>query len=119
VKIVYENKRRGIREVYVAKDPSNINNWGLLQCVEKTDSEIGLASKANALLSLYNKKTRKLSLKNAFGDAKVRSGCSINVSLSLGDVTVNQYFICEAVTHNFKAEMHLMDITLRGADFIV
>ncbi|MGE4214841.1 MAG: hydrolase [Anaerotignaceae bacterium] len=119
VKLVYENKRRGIRQVSVAKDPSNINNWGLLQCVEKTDSEIGLATKANALLSLYNKKTRKLSLKNAFGDAKVQAGCSINVSLSLGDITVNQYFICEAVTHNFKADMHLMDITLRGADFIV
>lgn len=119
VKLVYENKRKGIREVYVAKDPSNIDNWGLLQCVEKTDSEIGLASKANALLSLYNKKTRRLSLKNAFGDVKVRAGCSINVSLNLGDIIVNQYFICEAVTHSFKADMHLMDITLRGADFIV
>lgn len=119
VKLVYENKRKGIREVYVVKDPLNIGNWGLLQCVEKTDSEIGLDSKANALLSLYNKKTRKLSLKNAFGDVKVRAGCSINVSLNLGDVIVNQYFICEAVTHSFKSDMHLMDITLRGADFIV
>lgn len=119
VKLVYENKRRGIREVYVAKDPLNINKWGLLQCVEKAESEVGLASKANALLSLYNNKTRKLSLKNAFGDANVRAGCSINVSLNLGDIIVNQYFICEAVTHSFKADMHLMDITLRGADFIV
>ena len=119
VKLVYENKKRGIREVYVAKDSGNIEKWGLLQCVEKADSEIGLATKANVLLSLYNKKTRKLSLKNAFGDAKVRAGCSINVSLGLGDIAVNQYFICEAVTHSFKADMHLMDLTLRGADFIV
>lgn len=119
VKLVYENKRKGIRQVEVAKDASNIKKWGLLQCVEKADNELGLASKANALLSLYNKKTRKLSIKNAFGDINVRAGCSVNVSLNLGDIIVNQYFICETVTHSFKADMHLMDITLRGADFIV
>ncbi|MPN46164.1 hypothetical protein SDC9_193747 [bioreactor metagenome] len=49
----------------------------------------------------------------------MRAGSSINVSLNLGDIIVNQYFICEAVTHSFKADMHLMDVTLRGADFIV
>lgn len=119
IKLYYDNKDTGLREIYMAKDGSNISNWGLLQYVEKADSNIGLPSKANALLSLYDKKTRKLSLKNAFGDIRVRAGCGIAVSLGLGDINVNQYFICEAVTHTFKADMHLMDISLRGADFIV
>lgn len=119
IKIVYANEETGTRDVYVAKDSGNIENWGLLQYVEKVDSDIGITNKVNALLSLYNKKTRRLSIKNVFGDKRVRAGCGVSVSLNLGDVAVNQYFICEAVTHSFKADMHLMDITLRGADFIV
>lgn len=119
IKIVYDNKDTGTRDVYITKDSGNIENWGLLQYVEKVDSDIGIKNKVNALLSLYNKKTRRLSLKNVFGDKSVRAGSGVSISLNLGDVAVNQYFICEAVTHSFKADMHLMDITLRGADFIV
>ncbi|MGE4215245.1 MAG: hydrolase [Anaerotignaceae bacterium] len=119
IKIFYSNEETGAREVYIAKSGDSINKWGLLQYFEKVDTNIGIANKVSTLLSLYNKKTRKLSLKNAFGDIRVRAGCSLAVSLNLGDVNVSQYFICEAVTHSFKADMHLMDITLRGADFIV
>ena len=71
----------------------------------------------NSLLTLYNKKTRRLSLKNVFGDIRVRGGSSISVSLNLGDIQVNQYFICESVTHTFKEGMHFMDISLKGSDF--
>ena len=90
-----------------------------MQYYEVSNSAIGLPKKADTLLALYNHKTRRLSLKNVYGDLSVRAGSGIMVALELGDILVNQYFICEVVTHTFKADIHLMDITLRGADFLV
>lgn len=119
IKLVYDNEDTGYWDVYEAKSGDSINKWGLLQYLEKVSTTTGIKNKADTLLSMYNRKTRRLSLKNAFGDVNVRAGCSLGVSLALGDTTVNQYFICETVTHSFKAGMHLMDITLRGGDFIV
>ena len=90
---------------------------GVLQYYEKVNNPENAINKVNSLLTLYNKKTRRLSLKNVFGDIRVRGGSSISVSLNLGDIQVNQYFICESVTHTFKEGMHFMDISLKGSDF--
>lgn len=119
IKIAYDNKETGIRDTYVSKDSGNIERWGVLQYYEKANSNVGLQQKVNALLSLYNHKTRQLSIKNAMGSVKVRAGCSIGLTLALGDINVNTFFICEKVTHTFKADMHLMDLTLRGSDGFV
>lgn len=117
IKLAYDNKSTGLREIYVAKDSDNIEKWGLLQYYEKVNNPENAINKVNSLLTLYNKKTRRLSLKNVFGDIRVRGGSSISVSLNLGDIQVNQYFICESVTHTFKEGMHFMDISLKGSDF--
>ncbi|NLK38382.1 MAG: hydrolase [Epulopiscium sp.] len=119
IKIAYDNKETGIRDAFVSKDSGNIEKWGVLQYYEKANSDIGLQQKVNALLELYNHKTRQLSIKNAIGSVKVRAGCSVGLTLGLGDINVNHYFICEKVTHTFKAGMHLMDLELRGSDRLV
>lgn len=119
IKIAYDNKETGIRDAFVSKDSGNIEKWGVLQYYEKANSNIGLQQKANALLELYNHKTRQLSIKNAIGSVKVRAGCSVGLTLGLGDIDVNHYFICEKVTHTFQADMHLMDLELRGSDRLV
>ncbi len=119
IKIAYDNEETGIRDTYVSKDSANIERWGVLQYYEKAKSEVGLQQKVNALLELYNHKTRQLSIKNAIGSTKVRAGCSVGLTLALGDINVNNFFICEKVTHTFQADMHLMDLTLRGSDGFV
>lgn len=119
IKIAYDNKKTGIRDAYVARDKENIEKWGVLQYYEKANNNIGLEKKVNALLELYNHKTRQLNIKNAIGSLRVRAGCSIGVTLGLGDINVNHYFVCEKVTHTLQADMHLMDLTLRGSDRIV
>jgi len=118
VKLVYDNKDTGKREVYIAKDSKNINAWGLLQYFETTDNPQGAAAKVEALLSLYNAKTRNLKVSKAFGDVRVRAGSSVVVNLNLGDVAVQSYMLVENVTHTFENGLHTMDLTLRGAEFV-
>lgn len=118
VKLVYDNKDTGKREVYIAKDSKNINSWGLLQYFETTDNPQGASAKVEALLSLYNAKTRNLKVNKAFGDVRVRAGSSVVVNLNLGDVSVQSYMLVENVTHTFENGLHTMDLALRGGEFV-
>lgn len=119
IKLTYDNKDTGKREIYIAQDTGNINNWGVLQYFEKLQKNENGQAKADALLSLYNKKQRKLSISKAIGDLRVRAGCLIPVKLNLGDIDILQLMIVEKCTHSFSDEEHFMDLTLKGSDFDV
>lgn len=118
VKLSYDNEESGKRDVYVAQHGENMNQWGVLQLFETLDEGENGQAKADALLSLYNKKTRNLSIKNAFGDIRVRAGSLIPVILNLGDVKVQSYMLVEKCKHEFKDDVHLMNLTVRGGEFI-
>ncbi|MEG0258698.1 MAG: hydrolase, partial [Lysinibacillus sp.] len=110
IKLVRENKETGKREVFIAQDSENMNNWGVLQYFESIQENVNGKIKANALLSMYNRKSRKLSVKGAFGDVRVRGGSSIAIQLYLGDVDVANFMIVENVKHTFNESEHKMDI---------
>lgn len=118
IKITYANSDSGKREVYIAKDSTHINKWGLLQYTDTVESAASGAQKANALLELYNQKTRNLSISDQLGDVRVRAGSSLIVKLDLGDISIQSYMLVENVTHHFKHEQHLMDLKLRGGTFV-
>lgn len=118
IKITFENKDSGKREIFIAKDSANINKWGLLQYTDTVELSSSGAAKAEALLKLYNTKTRTLSISDALGDVRVRAGSSVIVKLGLGDINVQSYLLVESVTHKFKQELHLMDLKLRGGTFV-
>lgn len=118
IKLTYDNEKTGKREVYIAKDTATINKWGVLQYYESIKSPQGASAKANALLSLYNAKTRNLKITNAFGDLRVRAGVSVVVKLNLGDVSLQNYMLVENVKHTFGKDSHLMNLTLRGGEFV-
>ena len=118
VKLTYDNDKTGTREVYIAQHGENINQWGVLQFFETLNENENGQAKADALLELYNKKTRSLSIKNAFGDIRVRAGSLIPVILNLGDVKIQTYMLVEKCKHEIKDELHLMNLTLRGGEFI-
>ena len=80
IKLAYNNEQTGKRELYVAQDGEKMNTWGVLQYYEELQTATGAAAKANALLKLYDQKTRKLTVKNAFGDVRVRAGSAVVVS---------------------------------------
>jgi hypothetical protein len=119
VKLIYDNEETGEREVYIAQDGGNINQWGVLQYFDKLSKGENGAAKANALLSLYNKKTRNLKVDNCLGDVRCRAGTMVVVQLYLGDITVSNYLLVEKATHTFKNNQHLMSLHLRGGEFIV
>ena len=114
VKLTYDNKDTGKREVYIAKSTASINKWGVLQYFEKVQNKENVKSKVNSLLNLYNQKTRTLTVKNAFGDIRVRAGVLIPVKLNLGDINIINYMLVTKAKHTFKNGEHFMDLTLRG-----
>lgn len=117
IKLIYENDDTGTRDVFIAKDTSNINKWGVLQYFDTIDKNVNGAAKANSLLSLYNKKTRNLQLKDCIGDIRVRAGSMLIVCLDLGDVKLKNWMIVEKAKHTFKNKEHFMDLTLVGNNF--
>lgn len=114
VVLYYKDEDNGL-QLFTASDPSTINKWGTLRYFEEVKTPTIGKNKANALLKLYNKKTRELKVSGAFGDITVRGGTLIPVNLYLGDVTRNSYMLVEKVTHKFDNGCHTMDLTLEGA----
>ncbi len=118
VKLTYDNDKTGEREIYIAQHGKNINSWGVLQYFDKLQQGENGKAKANALLSLYNKKTRNLSVKNALGDIRVRAGSMVVVMLNLGDVKLKNLMLVEKCKHEFYQNQHFMTLTLRGGESI-
>ena len=102
-------------QVFHAQDKGNINQWGLLRYFEKIDNPSIGQTKANALLELYNRKSRDLKVTGAFGDIIVQGGTLIPVMLDLGDVITSNYMLVDKVVHTFTKDLHTMDLTLEGA----
>ena len=119
VKLYYDNKKTGKREVYIARSGKNINAWGLLQHYEKLEDGENGKVKADTLLKLYNARKKTLSVKQAFGDRRVRAGSMVVVSLRLENKELLQYMLVEKCKHIYKDGEHWMDLTLRGGDFTV
>lgn len=117
VKLTFDNEKTGKREVYLTKDSSNIEKWGVLQYYDTLKEGENGKAKADVLLELYNKKQKSLKVKGVFGEVQVRAGCSIGVQLDLGDISLKNYMVCDKVTHTFQNQEHTMEFTLIGGDF--
>lgn len=118
IKLTYDNEDTGKREVYIAQDSGNMNAWGVLQFFDTLSKGENGQAKADALLQLYNKKTRNLKITNALGDPRVRAGSMVVINLALGDMNVKNFMLVERVTHKFNLDEHFMDLTLRGGEFV-
>jgi len=116
VKLTFDNEKTGKREVYIAQSGANINQWGVLQYYDTLKEGENGQAKADALLDLYNSKTRNLTVKNALGDVRVRAGSMVVVILDLGDVQVKNLMLVEKCKHEFKESEHFMTLTLRGGE---
>lgn len=118
VKLIRENEEKGTREVFISQDSKNINKWGVLQHFDKLEENENGKNKADSLLSLYNAKTKKLTVKNALGDLRIRAGSMIVVQLNLTDTKLSNMMLVEKCTHKFLKDEHVMDLTLRGGGFV-
>ena len=118
IKLTYDNEDTGFREVYIAQDSGNINRWGILQYFDTLKKGENGQAKVDALLSLYNKKTRNLKLTNVLGDNRVRAGSMIVVNLDIRDMILRNFMLVESCKHTYRESEHWMDLTLRGGEFV-
>ncbi|MCI8484709.1 MAG: hydrolase [Lachnospiraceae bacterium] len=118
IKLAYDNESSGKRDIYIAQDSSNMNRWGILQYFDTLQKGENGKAKADALLKLYNQKTRNLSISKAAGDNRVRAGSLVLVNINLGDKKVKNFMLVEKCKHIYKGNEHWMDLTLRGGEFI-
>ncbi len=114
IKLTYDNEDTGFREVYIAQDGTHMNQWGVLQYFDTISKGENGQAKADALLSLYNKKTQSLKITNAIGDNRVRAGSLVVIDLKMGDATLRNFMLVEQCKHSYKEGEHWMDLTLRG-----
>ena len=115
VKLYYEDSESKKRQIFQVQDSVNINKWGKLQYSESIQDPTTGASKAESLLSLYDRKTRTFTVKNALGRSDIRGGSMVFVKLELNDFSLSNYMIVDKVTHNFDNGKHTMDLTLLGS----
>lgn len=115
VKLYRDNEKTGKRELFIAKDGTNMNKWGTLQFSESVDEETNAISKAEAILKMKNRVSRSLSLKDALGDTRVRAGSSVMILMrDIGDISIQQYMLVEKCKHVFDNDEHYMTLDLRG-----
>lgn len=117
IKLIYDNKNTGKREVFIAQDSNNINQWGVLQYYETIQEGMNGNAIADNLIDRRkgkNRKTRHLNVNGALGDLNVRAGSGLAVRLLLGDIIVNNYLVVDSCTHKFYENYHTMDLHLIG-----
>lgn len=114
IKLVRDNPKTNKRDVFIAQDGTSMNRWGVLQHYEVLGEKENGAAKADALLKLYNKKSRGYSAKGVLGDISVRPGTSLVVKMTLGQLSISNYMVVEKVRHTFAEKEHTMDLELRG-----
>jgi hypothetical protein len=118
IKLSRENEETGRRDVYIAQDGANMNAWGVLQLFDTLQEGENGKIKADALLSLYNNKTRKLQITRAMGDVRVRGGSMPVINLNLGDMSLRNHLLVEKAVHTFNESEHWMNLTMRGGEFV-
>lgn len=116
IKLYCQNSKTKQKDVYMTKHTENINKWGVLQKDETIDEGVDGQTIAEAHLAYYNRPTRTMSIKGAFGDIRVRAGYQIPVHLDVKELEIKNYLVVESATHKIEEGIHTMDLTLRGAD---
>lgn len=101
-------------KAFLAQDKESIERWGLLRYFEEVSTESIGEVKAQSLLSLYNRKTRTLTVKGAFGVSSIIPGCLVPTFLNLGDIALSNYMLVNKVTHTFSNDDYKMELTLDG-----
>lgn len=119
VKIVRDNKELKCRQVYIAEDKNNMQNWGTLQYYKKVDDKMTdeqIKELAEGTLKLKNKEGRTLKLKDVIStdisnDLKLRAGSGVYVEI--GDRNIKQFYLIEDATHKFSNGNLIMDFELK------
>lgn len=113
VKVIYEDKRKGLRKEFVAEDGGKIADWGVLQLVSKNaDAKQQTYSRARELLQLYRQRRESLLVFQAPGNIMVRGGSMVGVRLNLGEQLVDCWALVKRAEHLIEQGNCLMNLSL-------
>lgn len=112
IKLFYNDRRSGKKDIYTAQSKENVQKWGILQYTGSLIAGENGQVKADELLKLYNRKNFKVTVKNAFGDLCFRAGCIGAVSLDSQGENKKVFMLAERVVHCFSSDGHFMDLSL-------
>lgn len=120
VKLMYEDSETKERTFWTAEDKGTQSQWGTLQYFESINKEEkdSAQSKANALLSLYNSKTKRLTIPNVIGDLRVRAGSMVMIQLQVGNEKINHWMVVDSCTHTFNENEHFMTLKVIGGGYV-
>ena len=120
IKLMYEDSDTHERTFWTAENKSTQQKWGTLQYFESISKEEkdSAQNKANALLELYNSKTKRLTIPNVIGDLRVRAGSLILVQLTIGKEKINNWMVVDSCTHTFCENEHFMTLKVIGGGFV-
>lgn len=114
--VLTDSEDKSERNVVKVQDDMHITQWGVLQYYESMSNGGNTKVNADALLKLYNKVHRSLTIQGQHGDIRCRAGFGVYLDLYLGDMPGKQHMLVEHATHTFKHDEHTMDLTLIGAE---
>lgn len=117
IELYYDDDETNKRKYFHAEDTGSWGKWGRLRYTESIQNPANGTDRAKKMLELYNRKSRKLKVTNAFGDYRCRAGASVIAQLDLGDIEVANYMLIEKATHIFKKDEYRMDLTLSDKEF--
>lgn len=119
IKLYFDNKETMKRECWIAEDSNTIGKWGLLQLTKSVNPSkaVNLSDKAQAMLKRYNRAKQELSIRNAFGDIRVRGGSTLYLGLHIDGKDYQMRVIVERVKHTFRNNEHMMDLNVIGGVF--
>ena len=100
-------------------DRQAVKEWGMLQFHAVTNEDFARVSeRTRKLLPLVSRPVRSLKLKDCRGDISIRGGSLVAVSLNLGDMVVNAWFMVDSVTHKIRGNKHTMDMEVINDKFM-
>ncbi len=115
IKLIHkkDTKYTHTMNVYTAKDPTSIKEWGVLQHYAHIDEETDGNVMAQGLLKLYKTKNRSLLIKTA-GNLYIRAGSFLWVKLDIGDFIVDELMEVKSCKHIFTDNNHIMEVSVTG-----
>ena len=105
------------RQFFISQDKYHINRWGLLQSVEQLNDGDNPTNKASVMLSLFNRISRTLTLKNVLGDLRLRAGAIVYCYFDLGDIILNKLMLVENAKHKFSNQEYTVDLLVSGFEY--
>lgn len=116
IQLYNDTKRLNLREITTVSDRETMAAWGTLILSRKATDPQNAYAEGKQLLEEYNRINREIVLKTVEGDVRFIPGCSIVLSMSMGDLYFDGYVRIRRAVHRFKNNFYSADLYVDGSE---